>query len=359
VAFALVASIALKGIFDYAGTYLVSSAGYDHRPPQQYYGDPAAVSLLPETHHRHLARPSLMTPSEYTLIRRARGIPAAGLYIDLQCTVIVLGRARLLLLFLPAILVSSTKIRVGASTTHPRGRDKLADIQGILHETITRSRIVKAFGMESWRCRFHSAASAYSAPIFDRCGGASEFAPYGHVGAVAIACCPARKPVNHNVTGTFLAFIVAVFKLYDPVRKFALFNNSFQQAVGASSEIFKFMDTEDDVREKPGAKPLPAFSKSIVLENATFSYEGNGDGAREILHEINLEVNAGEVLAIVGSSGAGKSTLVHLLPRFFDLTSGRLLVDGLEHSGRNLASLRVNRHRDPGNGSFSTTRCAQ
>jgi subfamily B ATP-binding cassette protein MsbA len=101
------------------------------------------------------------------------------------------------------------------------------------------------------------------------------------------------------------------------------------------------MDTEDDVREKHGAKPLPAFSKSVVFEKATFSYEGNGDGAREILHEIDLEVSAGEVLAIVGSSGAGKSTLVHLLPRFFDLSGGRLLIDGRDVRDVTLASLRA------------------
>jgi subfamily B ATP-binding cassette protein MsbA len=101
------------------------------------------------------------------------------------------------------------------------------------------------------------------------------------------------------------------------------------------------MDTEDDVRERPNAKPLPPFSKSIVFERATFSYEGNGDSAREILHEIELDVKAGEVLAIVGSSGAGKSTLVHLIPRFFDLTSGRLLIDGRDVRDVTLSSLRA------------------
>src|SRR4029077_5366774 len=87
--------------------------------------------------------------------------------------------------------------------------------------------------------------------------------------------------------------------------------------------------------------PLPPFSKTVVLERATFSYEGNGDGGREILREIDLEVKAGEVLAIVGSSGAGKSTLVHLIPRFFDLTSGRLLIDGHDVRDVTLGSLRA------------------
>jgi len=131
-----------------------------------------------------------------------------------------------------------------------------------------------------------------------------------------------------------------VFKLYDPVRKFAMFNNSFQQAVGASSEIFKFTDSEDDVRERPGAKPLLPFSQGVVFERATFSYDGNGEGAREILRDIELDVKAGEVLAIVGSSGAGKSTLVHLIPRFFDLSAGRLLIDGHDVRDLTLASLR-------------------
>jgi len=133
---------------------------------------------------------------------------------------------------------------------------------------------------------------------------------------------------------------VAVFKLYDPVRKFALFYNNFQQALGASSELFKFMDTEDEVQEKPGAYRLQKFAHTIVFEDVTFAYEGNGEPGREILTGINLEVRAGEVLAVVGSSGAGKSTMVHLIPRFFDVTGGRLLVDGHDVRDVTLGSLR-------------------
>ena len=131
-----------------------------------------------------------------------------------------------------------------------------------------------------------------------------------------------------------------MFSLYNPVRKFALFNNNFQQALGASSEIFKFMDTKDDVREVSGARTFPPFSHSVRFEQVCFSYEAEGDEAREILSGINLEVRAGEVLAVVGSSGAGKSTLVHLIPRFFDVSSGRLLIDGQDIRQATLASLR-------------------
>jgi subfamily B ATP-binding cassette protein MsbA len=356
VAFALVASTLLKGVFDYAGTYLVSYAGFgtitDLR--NDMYG--AILRRSAAFFQKHTTGTLLSTIVND--IERVQFALSSVLAEFLQQTftliftaafVVMLGGrlAWVLVLFLPAIIISSTKIGLRVRRTTRRGQDKLADIQNILHETITGNRIVKAFGMESWEvARFRSAAArllranlrsvaaaAVSSPLMDTFGAI----------AIALLLLLGRNEINRGAftPGTFLAFIVLVFKLYEPVRKFALFNNSFQQAVGASSEIFKFMDTEDDVREKPNAKPLPAFSKGIVFERATFSYEGNGDGGREILRDIDLEVKAGEVLAIVGSSGAGKSTLVHLIPRFFDLTSGRLLVDGRDIRDVTLGSLRA------------------
>jgi len=101
------------------------------------------------------------------------------------------------------------------------------------------------------------------------------------------------------------------------------------------------MDTQDEVPEKPDAKPLPSFSRSIRFDDVSFSYTNDGEEPRGILHNVNLEVKAGEVLAVVGSSGAGKSTLVHLIPRFFDVVSGRLLIDGCDLRDITLASLRA------------------
>ena len=151
-----------------------------------------------------------------------------------------------------------------------------------------------------------------------------------------------------------------MFKLYDPVRKFALFNNSFQQAMGASSEIFRFMDIEDEVREKPERKPLAAvLARASVFERVSFSYDEQRRRRARVLHEIDLEVKAGEVLAIVGSSGAGKSTLVHLIPRFFDVTGGRILIDG--HDVRDVTLGFAARHRSASSRRkrcCSTTRCA-
>jgi len=355
VAFALVAATVLKGIFDYAGTYLVSYAGFG-----------MITDLRDELYN------AIMRRSAAFFQKHATGTLLSAIVNDIERVqfamsnvlgeflqqfftliftagvVVVLGGrlAWVLLLFLPAIVFSSTKIGHRVRHTTRRGQDKLAEIQNILHETITGHRIVKAFGMESWEiARFRTAARrllranlrsvaavALSSPLMDIFGAV----------AIALLLLLGRGQISRGAftAGTFLSFIVAVFKLYDPVRKFALFNNSFQQALGASSEIFRFMDAEDEVREKPAAKALPHFAKSIVFERVCFSYGANGDGARETLRDIDLEVKSGEVLAVVGSSGAGKSTLVHLIPRFFDATSGRLLIDGRDVRDVTLQSLR-------------------
>jgi subfamily B ATP-binding cassette protein MsbA len=268
-------------------------------------------------------------------------------FVFLAWVVVGLGGklAWVLLLFIPAILYSSRKIGRQVRSTTRGGQDKLAEIQNILHETITGNRIVKAFGMENWeigrfraaaRRLFHAnlrlvAAFAISSPLMDILGSI----------AIALLILMGRDQINHHVftAGTFLAFIVAVFKLYDPVRKFAIFNNNFQQAVGASSEIFRFMDIEDEVREKPRAKRMAKFTSSIRFADVSFSYE-NAEHSPVVLHDINLDVKAGEMLAVVGSSGAGKSTLVHLIPRFFDVSGGRILIDDADVRDMTLESLR-------------------
>ena len=263
--------------------------------------------------------------------------------------VVLLGGklAWVLLLFVPVILYSSRRIGRQVRTTTRGGQDKLAEIQNILHETITGNRIVKAFGMENWEDGALSRRRATAVPGQPPAGGGvrDQFSADGYSGLDRhrAAAVDGPRPDQHHVftAGTFLAFIVAVFKLYDPVRKFAQFNNNFQQAVGASSEIFRFMDMEDEVREKPGAKRMGKFARAIRFADVSFSYSSeNAEDSPLVLHDINLEVKAGEVLAVVGSSGAGKSTLVHLIPRFFDVSGGRILIDDNDVRDVTLESLR-------------------
>jgi subfamily B ATP-binding cassette protein MsbA len=354
VAFALVAATVLKGIFDYAGTYLVNYAGF------------GMITDLRDDLYNAILRSSVAFFTKHTTgtllstivndIEKVQFAMSSVLAEFLQqfftflftaAVVILVGGklAWVLLMFVPVILYSSRKIGRQVRQTTRGGQDKLAEIQNILHETITGNRIVKAFGMERWEVeRFRAAARrlfranlrsvaafAISSPLMDILGSI----------AIALLLLMARGRINKGIltTGTFLTFIVAVFKLYDPVRKFAQFNNNFQQAVGASSEIFRFMEMEDEVREKPGAKRMGKFARTIRFADVSFSYE-NAEDSPAVLHDINLEVKAGEVLAVVGSSGAGKSTLVHLIPRFFDVGGGHILIDDSDVRDVTLESLR-------------------
>jgi subfamily B ATP-binding cassette protein MsbA len=354
VAFALVASTILKGICDYTGTYLVNHAGF------------GMITDLRDDLYNAIMRRSAAFFSKHTTgtllsaiindIERVQYAMSTVLaeflqqfftFLSVAAVVVILGGklAWVLLLFVPVIIYSSRKIGFRVRSTTRQGQDKLAEIQNILHETITGNRIVKAFNSENWEIsRFRGAArrlfranlrsvaaTAISSPLMDIVG----------VIGIALLLLLGRARIAHNqmTPGVFVAFITAVFSLYNPVRKFALFNNNFQQALGASSEIFKFMDVDDDVQEKPHAKRLLPFSKTVQFDHVSFTYGDEGDDGR-VLYDINLEVRRGEVIAIVGSSGSGKSTLVHLIPRFFDTAEGRLLIDGRDVRDVTLASLR-------------------
>jgi subfamily B ATP-binding cassette protein MsbA len=355
VAYALVASTVLKGIFDYGGTYLVNHAGFGMITDLRNDLYNSVLRRSAAFFQRHTTGTLISTIiNDIERVQYAMSSVLAEFlqqfftFLFTAVAVVFLGRnlAWVLLLFIPFIIFSAVKIGRRVRHTTRRGQDKLADIQNILHETITGNRIVKAFSMESWEiARFRKAAGRLFRANLRSVAAAAISSPLMDIfGAIAIALLLllGRQKIVHNefTLGAFGAFIAAVFSLYNPVRKFALFNNNLQQALGASSEIFKFMDTQDQIREKPGAQPLPPFSGSIRFENVCFSYDGNGEESREILRDIDLEVNAGEVLAVVGSSGAGKTTLVHLIPRFFDVSSGRILIDGRDVRDTTLASLR-------------------
>jgi subfamily B ATP-binding cassette protein MsbA len=355
VAYALVGATVVKGAFDYTGTYLVNHAGFG-----------MITNLRNDLYNSVLRRSAAFFQKHTTgtlistIINDIERVQFAMSSVLADClqqvftfvftaiAVVIVGRdlAWVLLLFIPGIIGSAVRIGRRVRSTTRRGQDQLADVQNILQETITGNRIVKAFGMESWEVArfrkaaqrlFHAnlrsvAAAAISSPLMDIFGAA----------AVALLLLLGRSRIIHNEIGPgdFVAFVGLVLSMYNPVRKFAVYNNSFQQALGASSQLFQFMDAEDIVAEKPAAKPLARFSTAITFDGVCFSYEGNGDGAREILRNIDLEVKRGEVLAVVGSSGAGKSTLVHLIPRFFDVTGGRLLIDGHDVRDVTISSLR-------------------
>ena len=354
VAYALIASALVKSIADYAGTYLVNYAGFGLITDLRNDLYEAVLRRSVGFFQKHTTGTLLST-----LINDVERVQTAlssvlgdfmqqfFTFLFMAAVVIITGGklAWVLLLFVPVVIVSARRIGRGVRHTTRRGQDKLAEIQNILHETITGNGIVKAFGMELWEMRrFRRAArrlftanlravsvQAISSPLMDAIGS---------IGIALLLLLGRDRIKAHEMTeGSFIAFLFATFTLYDPVRKFALFYNSFQQALGASEKMFRFMDAQDDVVEREGAHVLTGFCSAICLRDVEFGYDDEGE-TRQVLHGISLEVTRGEVIALVGPSGAGKSSLVNLLPRFFDVTRGSITIDGHDLRDVTIESLR-------------------
>ena len=355
VAYALIVSAVVKSICDYLGTYLVNYAGFGMITDLRNDLYNAVLRRSVAFFQKHTTGTLLSTLiNDIEKVQFAMSTVLSEflqqlftLLFTIGVVILVGGKmAWVLLLFVPIVISSARRIGKRVRQTTRKGQDKLAEIQNILHETITGNRIVKAFGMELWEMnRFRRAArrlfranlksvsvQAISSPLMDALGS---------VGIAALLLFGRTRIINGGMTaGSFVTFLIAVFTLYDPVRKFALFYNSFQQAMGASEDIFKFMDAQDDVREKRRAHTLKGFGKGIAFEHVAFAYADDNGETTEVLHDIDLDVKPGEVIALVGPSGAGKSSLVNLIPRFFDVSAGKITIDGYDLRDVTIASLR-------------------
>jgi len=215
-------------------------------------------------------------------------------------------------------------------------QQEMAEMANVLFETVTGNRIVKAFRMENLEAsRFRRVTQHVFQLNLRQKMTHSLSSPLMEVlGILVIAAFLLYARSQGMSAGVFIAFIVTLIKLYDPVRRMSGISNSFQQAFGASGRIFEILSLEGE--KDDGRATLPAFSDRIEFENVCFSYEPGVP----VLDGISFTVGRGEVVAIVGSSGAGKTTLVNLLPRFYDVTGGKVLVDGRDVRDIRLESLR-------------------
>ena len=217
----------------------------------------------------------------------------------------------------------------------------MGTLTSLLQETISGTRIVKAFGMEKYEnerfaaenerlFKFNMKAvsvSAISHPLM-------EF--LGSLGIAAVIFYGGYNVVHGNSTpGTFFSFLAALLMLYEPVKRLVNVNNTIQQGIAGADRVFSIIDRMPDIDDKPGARALPPITRSIDLENVDFSYEKT-----PVLKNISLSIKAGEVVAFVGMSGGGKTTLVNLIPRFYDVSSGRILIDGQDIRDVTMQSLR-------------------
>ena len=222
---------------------------------------------------------------------------------------------------------------------------KMADITSVLQETISGVKIVKAFGMEKYENeKFKSETKSFFKMMLHIVRVRNASSPITEflsviVGVVIIYYGGVLVLQEHSIKASeFLGFLFAIFQLMPPIKELSGVNNKIQESSAAADRVFEIIDTPPLIKSIPGAKKINGFNNSISFENVSFHYD---DSEELVLDDINFSVDKGKIIAFVGPSGGGKSTLVDLIPRFYDPTSGKILIDGIDIKEYNIQSLRT------------------
>ncbi|HXH09636.1 MAG TPA: lipid A export permease/ATP-binding protein MsbA [Alphaproteobacteria bacterium] len=243
-------------------------------------------------------------------------------------------------------LIGWLLLRIGKrlQAINKSGQEKIAELNVVIQETFTGTKIVKAFGREEYeRERFRRAnrrlydllmrdvrVDEITSPLMEFIGALGIGAALWYGGYRVIQ--------GETTPGTFFSFLAGLMMLYGPIRKLSNVSNQIQQALPAAERVFELLDLKQTVADRPDARPLQEVRETIAFENVTFQYD---DALEPVLQDVSLTVRRGEMIALVGLSGAGKSTLADLLPRFHDVTSGRITIDGVDIRAYTQASLRA------------------
>lgn len=213
-------------------------------------------------------------------------------------------------------------------------QEKMADLTNILHETITGVKIVKAFGMEEYENKkFFSETQKFFRLVLkitrirNIASPTTEFLSVV-VGVVIIYYGAQLVLVDRSIKPSeFIGFLFAIFQLMPPVKELSSVNNRIQESSAAADRIFEILDTKPAIKNIDKPVRIETFHNSIEFKNVSFMYD---DSEEAVLDNVSLKAEKGKVIALVGSSGAGKTTMVDLIPRFFDPTGGRILLDGID-----------------------------
>ncbi len=344
--------------------YLIKGAAYYGQAyTMGYIGQKVIFDLRNLLYHRltaqslsffaHRKTGELLARLSYdvTLVQAAVSTAVTALMRDAISIVFLVGvvfiqdwlLALITMLVFPAVIYPIA--RFGRKMRHATldGQAAMGDLTSLLEETVGGIRVVKAFGMEDYeRGRFRKLTgdffahqlrvfrvNALSFPIMELLAG------FGIAGVLLYG--GMRVASGATTAGTLVSFLAAAIMLYEPVKRLSRANNDIQQGLAASQRIFELLDEPIEVRDHEQARVLPPFSNAIVFEQVSLQYPG---GDRPVLSDISFSVAAGEVVALVGRSGAGKTSLVNLVPRFMDVSGGRLTVDGIDVRDLIQASLR-------------------
>ena len=342
----------LKSLFNYGQNYLMNYVGNqvitDIR--QQLFGK---LIRLPVSYHDANTSGRLVARvvSDVTLMANAvagvlKDIFQQGLTFLAMMGVIFYQNWRLGGLSVIVIpLAVFTMVRMGKRlrALAASGQERMGDMASTLQETLSGIRMVKAYGREeSEAARFQRSNRSFLSTTMKAIQvsslGSSHMEVIGVVGVAVIIWYGGFLVINGSMTpGEFFSFLTAMFMAYAPIRKLSGSNNAIQQALAAAERVFGVLDLKTEQEAEKGQLELPRIAQSVTFDDVTFHYESQSVPA---LNDINLTIRAGEMVALVGSSGSGKTTLVNLIPRFYEPTAGRILIDGIDTQSYTLRSLR-------------------
>lgn len=228
------------------------------------------------------------------------------------------------------------------------GQDQFGGLTGVLNESIQGHRVVQAFHREDYEAQKFSVENEILTKTFrrsERYGALSAptneiLASFAISGVLLYGGLSVIKQVRTQ--GDFIAFITAMFLLYEPLKRLGRVNNAYQNALSAGERIIEVLDAESEIKEIPNAIVLKKEAQRVEFKGVSFTYESGKAGPDEslALKDISLTIQPGETVALVGMSGGGKSTLMNLLPRFYDPSKGEIQIGGIDIRNYTLKSLR-------------------
>ncbi len=253
--------------------------------------------------------------------------------------------ALLTFLALPLLALGGLAFRIASADAYRLTREKIAWITGYLQETLSGIRVVRAFGQEPRHiARFEELNEDNRAANMTTVNLNAAYFPavelLSALVTVEILVIGGFEAINgHTSTGVVFAFIAALNNFFDPIQQLSQLYTTYQSGMAALDKIFDLLDEEPELSDAPGAVELPQLRGELRFEHVSFRYGSDEDGALA-LRDIDLTVPAGQTVALVGATGAGKSTIAKLVARFYDPTSGSVLIDGHDLRTVEAASLR-------------------